>query len=268
MASVMDKQDSEKDGEKESGKAPPPATRLTVPTEGGFFHIVKRGQGYWTRMGTAGVALMLIALISFNTHIILRDQFKVRATLADLVGKTFGFLQYIPLSLLIAVVVAAVLALISWRLMNKPTNVDFLVATDSEMKKVNWTSRKDLFGATKVVIIFMFLIATILLVIDLEFGQVFWYLRVLEIPPISWGVNVANLTGNELVASTIYYPETKNAIVKAHELVGPSLTELRAAGITSVDVAPSGLIWFLCHAPLLLIAGALGIRAMRRRRSM
>ena len=45
--------------------------------------------------------------------------------------------------------------------MNKPTNVDFLIATDSEMKKVNWTSRKELIGSTKVVIIFMFLIARV-----------------------------------------------------------------------------------------------------------
>ena len=45
--------------------------------------------------------------------------------------------------------------------MNKPTNVDFLIATDSEMKKVNWTSRKELIGSTKVVIVFMFLIAVV-----------------------------------------------------------------------------------------------------------
>ena len=45
--------------------------------------------------------------------------------------------------------------------MNKPANVDFLIATDSEMKKVNWTSRKELIGSTKVVILFMFLIAVL-----------------------------------------------------------------------------------------------------------
>ena len=49
--------------------------------------------------------------------------------------------------------------------MNKPSNVDFLIATDSEMKKVNWTSRKELIGSTKVVIIFMFLIALFLFVV-------------------------------------------------------------------------------------------------------
>jgi preprotein translocase SecE subunit len=65
--------------------------------------------------------------------------------------------------------------------MNKPANVDFLIATDSEMKKVNWTSRRELIGSTKVVIIFMFAIAAILFVLDLLFNTLFYAIRVLEI---------------------------------------------------------------------------------------
>src|SRR5687768_14284598 len=43
----------------------------------GFFHIYKPGQGYWTRMGTAGAAL-LIALLTAkflydNLHVWLRN---------------------------------------------------------------------------------------------------------------------------------------------------------------------------------------------------
>jgi preprotein translocase SecE subunit len=67
-----------------------------------------------------------------------------------------------------------------WWLMNKPTNVDFLIATDSEMKKVNWTSRRELIGSTKVVIIFMFLIAAILFLIDVGFGYLFYMVKVLK----------------------------------------------------------------------------------------
>jgi preprotein translocase SecE subunit len=169
MASVMDKQDSEKDDEKDSGKSleyRSPGTK-TAAVEGGFFHIVKRGQGYWTRMGTAGAAVLLIALICVNAAIIMRDQFKVDANIA--IGVAAG--------------VGVALALLSWRLMNKPSNVDFLVATDSEMKKVNWTSRKDLFGATRVVILFMFLIAGILLLIDIIFGYFFQLITVLKFGP-------------------------------------------------------------------------------------
>ncbi len=58
--------------------------------------------------------------------------------------------------------------------MNKPTNVDFLIATDSEMKKVNWTSRKELIGSTKIVILFMFFIALFLFLYDLFFQLIFY----------------------------------------------------------------------------------------------
>ena len=56
------------------------------------------------------------------------------------------------------------LSLLTWWLMNKATNVDFLIATDSEMKKVNWTSKQELIGSTKVVIVFMFVTAIFLFV--------------------------------------------------------------------------------------------------------
>src|SRR4051794_6448914 len=77
---------------------------------------------------------------------------------------------------------------IAVRLMNKPSNVDFLIATDSEMKKVNWTSRKELIGSTKVVVVFMFLIATFLFLIDQVFHLMFWAggKGVLRSPPPWW----------------------------------------------------------------------------------
>ena len=68
---------------------------------------------------------------------------------------------------------------IAWKLMNKPTNVDFLIATDSEMKKVNWTTRAELIGSTKVVIFFMMIIAAVLFLIDVLFGYVFYWFGVL-----------------------------------------------------------------------------------------
>jgi len=58
--------------------------------------------------------------------------------------------------------------------------VEFLVATDSEMKKVNWTTRKELIGSTKVVIIFMFIIAMFLFTCDLIFGAFFHLVGVLK----------------------------------------------------------------------------------------
>jgi preprotein translocase SecE subunit len=74
-------------------------------------------------------------------------------------------------------------ALMTFLLMNKPTNADFMIATDSEMKKVNWTSRKELIGSTKVVIAFMFLIAFLLFGFDVVFGYFFKMLTVLKAGP-------------------------------------------------------------------------------------
>src|SRR5687767_6706891 len=67
---------------------PTPPQRLAPPSEGGFFHIVKRGQGYWTRMGTAGVAVMLIALVGVNTALIMEGQFKISRSVS--VGTAVG----------------------------------------------------------------------------------------------------------------------------------------------------------------------------------
>jgi len=52
------------------------------------------------------------------------------------------------------------------------------------MKKVNWTSKADLIGSTKVVVIFMFMITALLFVFDILFGYVFYLLNVLKQPPI------------------------------------------------------------------------------------
>ena len=68
--------------------------------------------------------------------------------------------------------------------MNKSDNVDFLIATDSEMKKVNWTSKQELIGSTKVVIFFMFVIAAVLFLIDILFGYVFYWFTVLKSPTL------------------------------------------------------------------------------------
>jgi preprotein translocase SecE subunit len=140
-----------------------------APAGPGFFTVYKKGQGYWTRMGTAVGAGLIGALITWQIYA------QVPAFFADTArGRRVG--------LIAAAIFAAVYAFIAWRLMNKPANVDFLIATDSEMKKVNWTSRRELIGSTKVVILFMFGIAVILFVLDLLFNTLFYGIRVLEVP--------------------------------------------------------------------------------------
>ena len=139
---------------------------------GGFFTIYKHGQGYWTRMGTA-VAAALISLLTANFV------YQRLVALKAVYRWNFGA----PTMLAISAGVFALLMLWAWRLMNKPTNVDFLIATDSEMKKVNWTTRKELVGSTKVVIFFVILIGIILFGLDVVFGYFFQLIKVLEFGP-------------------------------------------------------------------------------------
>jgi preprotein translocase subunit SecE len=153
-------------------KGPPRAER--TDERQGFFHIYKKGQGYWTRMGTAGAATLIAALTSNFLYRELPVWLNSMGVATDR-SKTMAI--YI-----IAAFLAAFGLLVFW-LMNKPNNADFLIATDSEMKKVNWTSRRELIGSTKVVIIFMFLIAFILFAFDIIFGYLFYFMGVLKSRP-------------------------------------------------------------------------------------
>ena len=154
------------------GESRPPERQARA--KAGFFTIYKKGQGYWTRMGTAIGAALLGVLITWQIYA------QVPRFFADTARGQ-------RVALVIAAVFAVVYTFIAWRLMNKPSNVDFLIATDSEMKKVNWTSRKDLIGSTKVVIIFMFLIAFFLFVIDIVFSYFFYLIGVLKSSPFGGG---------------------------------------------------------------------------------
>jgi len=136
-----------------------------------FFTIYKSGQGYWTRMGTAVGAGLLGVVLSYTIYDKLPSFFPANPSL----GKK------------VALEVAGGFLLLwcgfAWWLMNKPSNADFLIATDSEMKKVNWTSRKELMGSTRIVIIFMFSIAFFLFAVDELWGWLMYLAKVLTIKP-------------------------------------------------------------------------------------
>lgn len=146
--------------------APPPKGGRHGGSVAAYFTVYKKGQGYWTRLGTvigAGVLGVMLAYTIFD---------QVQAAYHD---RKFGAEW--------AVGFLVVFSAIAWYFMNKPVNVDFLIATDSEMKKVNWTSRKELMGSTRVVILFMFLIALFLFVVDEGWGWLMYLFNVLKVKP-------------------------------------------------------------------------------------
>jgi len=131
----------------------------------------KPGQGFWTRFGT-GMGALLVILFTIQ---LLYTRLPVWAGLSR-----NGWQIYVILA-----VVATALGILAWWLINRPKHAEFLIATDGEMKKVNWTSRRELIGSTKVVTFFMFFIAAVLFFYDIVFGYAFFLIDVLKFAPFT-----------------------------------------------------------------------------------
>ncbi|MEM9883567.1 MAG: preprotein translocase subunit SecE [Planctomycetota bacterium] len=127
--------------------------------------IHKPGQGYWTRtLSAIGAGMLVLAgaawLYAISPGFLPEaNEIYYRAGIAAAVILGFGLLIY-------------------W-LLNKPNIVDFMIAVEAEMKKVNWPTKKEIVGSTWVVICGTFLIAALLFVIDIGFGFVFTQIGIL-----------------------------------------------------------------------------------------
>ncbi len=74
-------------------------------------------------------------------------------------------------------------ALIGWfifRVVQYPPFVEFLIATESEMNKVSWTSREDLYRATSVVLVTVTLMSVYLFGVDYVWATTLKLLGVLK----------------------------------------------------------------------------------------
>lgn len=71
-------------------------------------------------------------------------------------------------------------ALTWWFVGARARSVDFLIATDGEMKKVNWSTRKDVMASTWVVVMWAVLLASGLYLIDLSFASFFKLIDLLK----------------------------------------------------------------------------------------
>lgn len=122
--------------------------------------IYKPGQGYYTRMWTAiGAGALAVWLVMF-----IWQKLSLVGT-----GSTTLIVQVSA-----AVAVLGVLGVLGYWLLGRNAKVnDFLIATEGEMKKVNWTTRKEIIGSTKVVIFVLVAMSILLFVVDLGFMILF-----------------------------------------------------------------------------------------------
>ncbi len=67
---------------------------------------------------------------------------------------------------------------VAFRVVNFPTFADFLIATEAEMNKVSWTTRKRLWQDTVVVLVTVVLMTVFLMVVDLFWG---WSLKAIGV---------------------------------------------------------------------------------------
>jgi len=101
------------------------------------------------------------------------------ATVNQTIGVPLFPRQYLMAGIA-AVVILAGTAVTYWLVGVKRAVVDFLIATDNEMKKVNWSSWRDVRNSTWVVIVASILIAAGLYAADIMFGYFFRFVGVLQ----------------------------------------------------------------------------------------
>ncbi len=130
--------------------------------------IYKPGQGYYTRMLSAvGVGVIVLSGVAWLWE---------KMTTIDAIPQD----QELYYQAGMAVGVIAFFGALVYFLLNKPRIADFMIATEAEMKKVNWPSKKEIIGSTWVVICGTAFIAVLLWVINLGFAELFIRIGVLE----------------------------------------------------------------------------------------
>ncbi len=120
------------------------------------FDVYKRGQGKYTRLCSAFGAALIIGLGCLQLYK------KLQAWDLGLWTETM-----VPAGLFV------VLCLLVFLLVNKPTIANFMIAAESEMKKVSWSSRKEIVVSTFIVIVLVILLAIFLGATDLGFQMFF-----------------------------------------------------------------------------------------------
>jgi len=116
--------------------------------------IYKPGQGRYVRLGTVGGAALVALIICYY----------VWTLMVQYLPKEFAYRVYVAYA--VPAVLFAAIALVVALYLNRPKAADFFIATESEMKKVAWSSKAELIGSTTVVIVTVVLLAVFIYVAD------------------------------------------------------------------------------------------------------
>jgi preprotein translocase subunit SecE len=116
----------------------------------------KPGQGKYSRLGTGFTVAIIVGIGCFQLYRMLGA--------SDL---NLWITTMVPVAIFVA------LSVVTYWLLNKPVVADFLIAAEGELKKVNWSSRKEVAVSTFIVIIVVLLMAALLGTTDFVFQLVF-----------------------------------------------------------------------------------------------
>jgi preprotein translocase subunit SecE len=125
------------------------------------FQIFKRGQGKYTRLGS-GFGWGVIAALGCLALYRQLDALDLHNKQVEMWVKT-----------MVPVGVFAMLCVLIFWLLNKPSVANFMIDAEGEMKKVSWSSRKEIVVSTVVVISVVIILAVFLGVADLLFSMFF-----------------------------------------------------------------------------------------------
>lgn len=150
--------------------APQEFDRYTVAAvKPGWFTPYKAEQGKYTRRGSFVAAGLLIVWGAWFVYQQLRP---FEGDELWRLGVTLG----------IPILFAAGFGFLAWRLVfGSRKSSDFMIATEGEMKKVSWSSKGEVIGSTKVVILFTVFLALLLFVVDIAFQNLFQWIGVLKV---------------------------------------------------------------------------------------
>ncbi|MFN0138209.1 MAG: preprotein translocase subunit SecE [Phycisphaerae bacterium] len=151
----------------QSGDGGPRPPRLREASGGSPFEVFKAGQGKTVRWATGAAAFAIaLAFAAFLQEQLAFAAVSVRYT--------------VPAVALIG------LSYLAFRLVGQNRRVsEFLIATEGEMKKVNWSTRKEVIGATKVVIVTVLAMGFLLFFVNLVFMFLFELIGVLRVSGVS-----------------------------------------------------------------------------------